>query len=91
MAARIEVEKIKDGEFRVRVIEGKSESTHHVTLNQDDYRSPSGGKIAPEELIRRSFEFLLSREAKESILPRFDLPVIGRYFPEYERELKRKI
>ena len=27
MAARIEVEKLKDGEFRVRVIEGRSEST----------------------------------------------------------------
>ena len=91
MAARIEVDNVKEGEFKVRVIEGTSESTHRVALKEDDYRRLSGGKIKPHELIRRSFEFLLEREPKESILPQFDLPLIGRYFPEYERELKRKI
>ena len=91
MTARIEVDKVKEGEFKVRVIEGTTESTHRVTLKQDDYLRLSGGKIEPNELIRQSFEFLLERESKESILPQFDLPLIGRYFPEYERELKRKI
>jgi hypothetical protein len=91
MAARIEVEKVKEGEFRVRISEAKSESTHRVTLSQADYRRLTGGQIEPQELIRLSFEFLLAREPKESILPEFDLPLIGRYFPEYERELKRKI
>jgi hypothetical protein len=91
VAARIEVDKVKEGEFKVRVIEGTSESTHRVTLKENDYHRLSGGKIEPHELIRRSFEFLLERESKESILPQFDLPLIGRYFPEYERELKRKI
>jgi hypothetical protein len=91
MAARIEVDNLKDGEFRVHVIEGTSQSTHRVTLMQDDYRRLSEGKIEPHELIRRSFEFLLAREPKESILAEFDLPLIGRYFPEYERELKRTI
>jgi len=91
MAARIEVEKLKEDEFGVRVIEGRSESTHRVTLAQDDYRRLSRGKIEPHELIKRSFEFLLAREPKESILPEFDLSLIGRYFPEYERDLRRKI
>lgn len=91
MAARIEVEKIKEGEFRVRVSEAKSQTTHRVTLTQADYRRLTGGKIEPQELIRLSFEFLLAREPKESILPEFDLPLIGRYFPEYQRELKRRI
>jgi hypothetical protein len=35
------------------------------------------------------FEFLLARESKESILRSFALPEIGRYFPEFEREIKR--
>jgi hypothetical protein len=91
MAARIEVGKLNDNEFRVRVIEGKSESTHRVSLEQADYDRLTGGKIEPCELIRRSFEFLLAREPKESILPRFDLPLIGRYFPEFERALERTI
>jgi hypothetical protein len=91
MAARIEVERIKGGEFKVRIIEGASESKHRVTLKRDDYQRFTGGKIEPDQLIRRSFEFLLAREPKESILPEFDLPLISRYFPEFERELKRKI
>jgi hypothetical protein len=32
---------------------------------------------------------LLDREQKESILARFDVTVISRYFPEFERELLR--
>lgn len=91
MAAAIHVEKVKEGEFQVRVQQGGSESRHRVTLSETDYQRLSGGKIDAGELVRRSFEFLLAREPKESILSQFDLPVIGRYFPEYERELKRRI
>ena len=87
----IEVAEIGDAEYRVRVIEGQSESAHRVTLKPEDYRRLSGGKATPEELVQRSFEFLLEREPKESILARFDLPVIARYFPEYESELARRL
>jgi hypothetical protein len=91
MAAHINVEKLTEGKFRIRVKEGASESQHVVTLSEQDYRSLSGGKIEPVELIKRSFEFLLAREPKEAILSSFDLPLISHYFPEFERELKRRI
>ena len=91
MTATIGVEKLSASEFRVRVIEGRSESSHTVTLQPEDHRRLAGAKTEPEELVRRSFEFLLEREAKESILARFDLLVIGQYFPEYEREIKRRL
>lgn len=87
----IEVETLSAEQFRVHVIEGRSHSSHRVTLTPEDYRRLASGKASPEELIRRSFEFLLENEAKESIFPQFDLPVIGRYFPEYEKEMKRRI
>jgi hypothetical protein len=32
---------------------------------------------------------LLEREPKESILRRFDVMAISRYFPEFEREMPR--
>jgi hypothetical protein len=89
MTAKIEVEKIDRFKFRVRVIEAGSETIHDVTVSPGDYTKFAGDKIQPEELVRRSFEFLLEREPKESILARFDLSVISRYFPEYEREIKR--
>jgi len=43
-----------------------------------------------ETLVRASFEFLLEREAPSSILPRFDLTVIGHYFPEWRAEMRRR-
>ena len=47
--------------------------------------------IAVDALVRESFRFLLEREPLESILPAFDLPVIGRYFPGYEAEIGRRM
>jgi hypothetical protein len=91
LASKIEVEKTGHLEFRVRILEKDGETTHHVTLKQDDYTKLTGGKIEPQELVRRSFEFLLERELKESILNRFELSVISRYFPEYEREIKQRV
>jgi len=91
VASRIVVEKIDELKFRVRVIESGSETTHEVTVSPNDYAKLTAGKIEPKELVRKSFEFLLEREPKESILSRFDLSVISRYFPEYEREMKRRL
>jgi len=91
MAAKIEVERTGDGEFNVRVIEGASESSHRVTVKPEDYQRLSGGRVEAPELVRRSLEFLLENEPKESILGRFDLSVIGRYFPNFEQEIKRRL
>ena len=91
MAATITVERQGEGTFRVEVREGKTRSTHTVSLDDADYARLTGGRVPAEELVRRSFEFLLEREPKESILTRFALPVIGRYFPEYEREIQTRL
>jgi hypothetical protein len=56
-----------------------------------DYERIAGGKVEPTELVKRAFEFLLAREPKESILAQFDLSIIGRYFAEFEREMKRNL
>jgi len=91
MPAKIEVEKTGEEEFQVRVTEGKGQTSHRVTLKKADYHRIAGGKIEPAELVRRSFEFLLENEPKESILTRFDLTVISRYFPNFEREIQRRL
>ena len=91
MPAAIQVEKRREGEYRVTVEEPDGRSSHQVTLSADYHRTLTGGAVAPEELIRRSFEFLLEHEPKESILARFELPVIARYFPEYEREIRKRL
>jgi len=47
----------------------------------------TAGKHMPERCLEAAFRFLLDREPKESILPRFDVTAISRYFPEFEREM----
>jgi hypothetical protein len=78
-------------EFEVTVREGRSETHHRVTLRKADYERLAGGKATPEALVGESFRFLLERESKESILRSFNLTVIGRYFPEYEREIAKRL
>ena len=75
----------------VTIREGSSQTQHEVTLSQQTYDQLSGARTPPEALVRESFAFLLEREPKESILRRFDLTVIGRYFPEFEAELRRRL
>jgi hypothetical protein len=92
--ATIEVQSTDHGdtyEFQVTVKEGRGETRHRVTLRKADYERLSGGKAEPEALVTESFRFLLEREPKESILRSFNLTVIGRYFPEYEREIVRRL
>lgn len=81
---------LRGGEFLVVVDDGRGRSEHRVTAAPDVVADLGGGASAVD-LIGQSFEFLLEREPKESILARFDLPVIGRYFPEYPEEIRRRL
>jgi len=84
---KIKISKISETEFEVRV-ESHSTSIHRVTLPLSYYQKLTGGKVTPEILIEKSFEFLLERESNKSILGRFELSVINRYFPEYESRIQ---
>jgi hypothetical protein len=88
----IEVRRTGEGdplEFEVVVSEGKGETRHHVTMAREVCERLTAGKRTPERCLEAAFRFLLDRESKESILSRFDVTVISRYFPEFERELPR--
>jgi hypothetical protein len=84
---KIKVKKISDSQFEVTVND-RGTTTHLVTVSADYYNKLTGGKVSHETLIEKSFEFLLQRESNTSILRSFELPVIGRYFPEYEGKIK---
>lgn len=83
----IKVNKENENEFRVEVEEKGSTSEHKVNLSDDYHQKLTQGKISKQELIKKSFEFLLEREPKESILSEFDLRIINHYFPGYEEEI----
>jgi hypothetical protein len=86
----ITVEKINDTTFKVTV-ENSTTTTHHVTLSPAYHEKLTHNKATPEQLIEKSFEFLLQRESNTSILSRFDLPVISQYFPQYESKIPQML
>ena len=85
----IEVKRKTDKEFIVVVKEGDTKTEHAVSLDDDYYKDLSQEKITKEALIKKSFEFLLKRESKESILSRFNLRLINRYFSEFDEEIRK--
>ena len=91
--AMIHVERIEAAqeplEFCVIVGEDHSETKHEVTMAESIYKKLTAGKVSPERCIQAAFQFLLDREPKESILSRFDVITISKYFPNFERDLHK--
>ena len=86
----ISVEAIDNNSFKVSV--SKDFLTEHIVLLTDRFHQDvSNNKLTKTELIIKSFEFLLERESNQSILKKFDIEVIGQYFPEYIDEIKKLI
>jgi hypothetical protein len=86
----IEVRLVAEGDpmdFEVVIREGKGETRHHVTMTRQMCDRLAAGKHTPERCLEAAFRFLLEREPQGSILRRFDVTAISRYFPEFEREL----
>jgi len=78
--------------FEVTVSDRGSRTSHAVTMKKKSFEKlVQGRSCQPSHLVRRSFEFLLERESKESILSRFDITLIGHYFPEYEKTIVQRL
>jgi hypothetical protein len=75
--------------FDVTVREPDGRSSHRMTVTRADLVDLRGEGSDPERFVRDSFEFLLAREPKESIMSRFDVRDIARYFPEFRERISR--
>lgn len=82
----IEVSQESGTIFRVVVTDDRGSSSHLVTVMPSDVDRYAPG-ASPEELLEAAFAFLLSREPRESILPRFELPVIEQHFPDFAQAM----
>ena len=84
---KIQVQVREEGDqytANVTVDEGGSYTSHTVEFSKSYYQKLTSGDHPPDVLVERSFEFLLQREPKESIMGSFNLTVINRYFGDYE-------
>ncbi|MGH2417373.1 MAG: hypothetical protein ACRDFY_03485 [Candidatus Limnocylindria bacterium] len=81
-----------DGGWRCSVTVGDDvgATEHSVLVDREtlDDLAPGGD---PEDLVRASFEFLLEREPRASIMRSFELPIIGRFFADYPGEIRRRL
>ena len=77
--------------FRVEVCEGQGATTHQVTVPERLGETLELREDDLEQVVRESFRFLLEREPATSILRQFSLGDIARFFPEYPRELERRL
>lgn len=86
----MDVNRVEPGTWRV-VVRAARATTHTVTIPAGYLDELGFGKVAEDVVVRESFRFLLEREPNTSILSQFALPMIGRYFPEYGREIVRRV
>ena len=75
----------------VRVGDDAAATEHDVRVDREalNHLAPQGTE--PEDLVRASFEFLLEHEPRGSIMRRFELPIISRFFADYEDEIRRRL
>jgi hypothetical protein len=82
---KIDITETGDG-FQVVASQGGGQTRHSVRAGAAELARLAPG-APPGRVIEAAFRFLLDREAKESILTRFALSDISRYFPEFERAI----
>ena len=73
--------------FRVRVSEGGPGLEYEVDLSEEYWKKLTQENEKPQDLVKRSFKFLLVRETKEAILRSFNLNTISKYFADFEDKI----
>ncbi len=84
----ISIKEISNDKFEVKVIK-KSTTKHIVKLSDKTQKKLTNKNISKKKIVKLSFNFLLERESNTSILSLFDIEIISKYFPEYEKEIKK--
>lgn len=81
-----------EGGWRCTVVVGDDPGAtiHEVAVDRSTLTDLAPA-ATPELLVGESFGFMLEREPRESILRRFELPIIGRFFADYPDEIRRRL
>ncbi len=74
-------------EFDVEIREPDGTTRHRVIMEDAYYERLTKKAFSVSRFIEAAFQFLLDREPKEAILTSFDVSIISRYFPEFERKV----
>jgi hypothetical protein len=89
--AGLEIKPLGDRRYEVTIRQAGPTTRHDVTVPPALAADLGLRHEDDEQLVRASFAFLLEREGPDSILRRFDLDVIARYFPEYQESIRSSL
>jgi hypothetical protein len=87
MSDKINIKELSPNAFDVTIY-SNTETNHQVTISDNFITEYQIKNLTKKEIIEQSFIFLLERESNTSILRKFDIEVIGNYFPEYKKLFK---
>ena len=87
MSDQINIKELSPNTFDVTIY-SNTETNHQVTITDNFLTEYQIKNLTKKEIIKKSFLFLLERESNTSILRKFDIEVIGNYFPEYKKLFK---
>jgi hypothetical protein len=87
MSDQINIKELSPNAFDVTIY-SNTETNHQVTISDNFITEYQIKNLTKKEIIEQSFIFLLERESNTSILRKFDIEVIGNYFPEYKKLFK---
>ena len=80
----IDVQTITNDEFLVTI--SKNVVTYHrVFVSDIAQKKFARGQLTKEQLLKKSFLFLLQKEDQALILAEFDIEDIEKYFPEFSK------
>lgn len=88
---KVQVKKLKENQdlmiFAVGLVSKENTHAFTVEVSVDYYQEISKERCSPEDLVKKSFLFLLDKEPPESILREFELKTIENFFPEYKEKV----
>ena len=79
----IKIIELEKDQFSVEVID-KETTFHKVIISDKIHQNLTGGEVSKNQLLKKSFKFLLEREPNTSILTNFEIQLISNYFSDYE-------
>ena len=80
----ITITKINRDKYKVTIHKGVV-STHIVAISDEIHSQFTENKISKEQFLKKTFLFLLQREANTEILEEFNIEIITKYFPEFSK------
>ena len=82
---------MEEGHFGVQITEGRTITSHRVSVPEAFVDDLALHDVDPAEIVRQSLEFLLEKEPNTAIRGDFSVDEIPTHFDDYYEELRVRL